>query len=109
MTPEQGTINPSSLIKFIKLRLKDTDLLNLSIDKTVSIAMDRGIIGSMSIIVDTTHTVSSLNPFSTIQVLKQRSKILRKAVYIVDEGCTERMQKKYGRLSAKRNSLWQRT
>ncbi|KAA6304158.1 hypothetical protein EZS27_044198, partial [termite gut metagenome] len=31
MTPEEEVINPSSLTKFRKLRLKDTDLLNLLI------------------------------------------------------------------------------
>src|SRR5665648_200624 len=35
MTPEEDVINPSSLTKFRKLRLKDTDLLNLLIGKTV--------------------------------------------------------------------------
>lgn len=39
MNPEDEVINPSSLTKFRKLRLKDTDLLNLLINKTVSIAM----------------------------------------------------------------------
>jgi len=39
MTPEEGVINPGSLTKFRKLRLKDTDLLNLLIGKTVSIAI----------------------------------------------------------------------
>ena len=34
MTPEEDVINPSSLTKFRKLRLKDTDLLNLLIGKT---------------------------------------------------------------------------
>ena len=37
MYPEEEVINPSSLTKFRKLRLKDTDLLNLLINKTVSI------------------------------------------------------------------------
>ena len=55
MTPEEGVINPSSLTKFRKLRLKDTDLLNLLIGKTVSIAIEKGIIRSKSIIVDATH------------------------------------------------------
>jgi transposase len=94
MTPEQGTISPSSLTKFRKLRLKDTDLLHLLISKTVSIAIDKGIIRSKSIILDATHSVSRSNPFSAIQVLKERSKILRKALYNVDESWTERMPKK---------------
>ena len=52
MAPEDAVINPSSLTKFRKLRLKDTDLLNLLINKTVSIAIKKGVIKSKSIIVD---------------------------------------------------------
>ena len=37
MSPEEEVINTSSLTKFRKLRLKDTYLLNLLINKTVSI------------------------------------------------------------------------
>ncbi|MBZ9728256.1 transposase, partial [Salegentibacter sp. JZCK2] len=36
MAPEDAVINSSSLTKFRKLRLKDTDLLNLLINKTVA-------------------------------------------------------------------------
>lgn len=50
MTPEEATINPSSLTKFRKLRLKDADLLNLLIRKTVAIAIEKGIVNSKSII-----------------------------------------------------------
>ena len=46
MSPEEAVINPSSLTKFRKLRLKDTDLLNLLIGKTVSIAIEKDIIKS---------------------------------------------------------------
>ena len=63
MNPEDGVINPSSLRKFRKLRLKDTDLVNLLINKTVTIAIEKGIIRSKSIIVDATHTLSRSNPF----------------------------------------------
>lgn len=94
MAPEEGVINASSLTKFRKLRLKDTDLLNLLIGKTVSIAIEKGIVRSKSIIVDATHSLSKSNPFSAVQVLKERSKILRKAIYTVDEGWAERMPKK---------------
>ena len=58
MSPEDNVINPSSLTKFRKLRLKDSDLLNLLIGKTVSIALEKDIIKSRSIIVDATHTKS---------------------------------------------------
>lgn len=94
MTPEEDVINPSSLTKFRKLRLKDTDLLNLLINKTVTIAIEKGIIGSKSIIVDATHTLSRSNPFSAIEVLRERSKILRKTVYLFDGQWKDRMPEK---------------
>jgi len=94
MTPEEDVINPSSLTKFRKLRLKDTDLLNLLIGKTVSIAIEKGIIRSKSIIVDATHSLSRSNPLSPIEVLKERARQLRKVVYSTDENWKERMPKK---------------
>lgn len=94
MTPEEDVINPSSLTKFRKLRLKDSDLLNLLIGKTVRIAIEKGIIKSKSIILDATHTLSRSNPFSALEVLKERSKILRKAVYQFDEGFKSKMPPK---------------
>ncbi|MEN9440799.1 MAG: hypothetical protein RLZ33_875 [Bacteroidota bacterium] len=94
MSPEEDVINPSSLTKFRKLRLKDTDLLNLLINKTVSIALEKGIIRSKSIIVDATHSLSRSNPFSTIEVLRERSKLLRKTVYSFDDEWKERMPEK---------------
>ena len=41
MAPEEDVINPSSLCKFRKLRLKDMDLMNLLIKKTVDIAIEK--------------------------------------------------------------------
>ncbi|MFM7637850.1 MAG: IS1182 family transposase [Crocinitomicaceae bacterium] len=94
MTPEESVIDPSSLTKFRKLRLKDTDLLNLLIGKTVSIALEKGIIKSRSIIVDATHSLSRSNPYSALEVLRERSKLLRKAVYSIDEDMKDRMPEK---------------
>ncbi|MGI0041158.1 MAG: IS1182 family transposase [Nitrosopumilaceae archaeon] len=94
MAPEEDVINSSSLTKFRKLRLKDTDLLNLLIGKTVSIAVEKGIIRSKSIIVDATHTLSRSNPFLAIDVLRERSKLLRKTVYAFDDQFKERMPQK---------------
>jgi transposase len=94
MSPEEEVINPSSLTKFRKLRLKDTDLLNLLISKTVSIAIEKGIIRSKSIIVDATHSFSRSNPYSALEVLRERSKLLRKAVYAVDEDLKSSMPEK---------------
>jgi transposase len=94
MTPEEDVINPSSLTKFRKLRLKDTDLLNLLIGKTVSIAIEKGIIKSKSIIVDATHSLSRSNPLSPLEVLRERARQLRKVVYSTDENWKDRMPKK---------------
>lgn len=94
MNPEDGVIDPSSLTKFRKLRLKDTDLLNLLINKTVAIAIEKGIIRSKSIIVDATHTLSRSNPFLAIDVLRERSKFLRKTVYLFDDHFKDRMPEK---------------
>jgi transposase len=94
MSPEEAVINPSSLTKFHKLRLKDTDLLNLLIGKTVSMAIEKDIIKSRSIIVDATHSLSRSNPYSALEVLRERSNLLRKAVYSVDESMKGRMPEK---------------
>ena len=94
MAPEDDVINSSSLTKFRKLRLKDTALLSLLINKTVNIAIEKGIIRSKSIIVDATHTLSRSNPFSAIEVLRERSKLLRKTVYTFDDQFKERMPEK---------------
>jgi len=94
MAPEDDVINPSTLTKFRRLRLKDTDLLNLLIGKTVAIAIDKGIIKSKSIIVDATHTKSRSNPLSPLEVLKERAKLLRKMAYSVDEDIKEQLPPK---------------
>lgn len=94
MAPEDRVINPSSLTKFRKLRLKDADLLNLLINKTVSIAIDKDLIKSRSIIVDATHSLSRSNPYSALEVLRERSKLLRKAVYAIDQDMKDLMPEK---------------
>src|ERR1700730_8303380 len=61
MAPEDIVINPSSLTKFHKLRLKDVNLLDMLIQKTVAIALEKEIIKSSAIIVDATHTKARYN------------------------------------------------
>ena len=94
MAPEEDVINPSSLCKFRKLRLKDMDLMNLLIKKTVDIAIDKGIIRSKMIIVDATHTASRSNPYSPVEILRLRSKQLRKTIYDADESIMGSLPKK---------------
>lgn len=85
MSPEENVIEPSSLTKFRKLRLKDVNLLDMLINKTVVIALEKGIIKSKSIIVDATHTKARYNQKSPREILQERSKKLRKSVYEIDE------------------------
>jgi IS5 family transposase len=85
MAPEDEVINPSSLTKFRKLRLKDVNLLDMLIKKTVEIALEKEIIKSSAIIVDATHTKARFNQQSPKEFLMEKSKLLRKAVYQIDE------------------------
>jgi len=85
MAPEESVIDSSSLTKFRKLRLKDMNLLDMLVNKTVGIAIEKGVIQSKAIIVDATHTKARYNQKSPREILQDRSKKLRKAVYKVDE------------------------
>ncbi|MFZ5945804.1 MAG: IS1182 family transposase [Bacillota bacterium] len=85
MAPEEKVIESSSLTKFRKLRLKDINLLDILINKTVTIAIEKGIIKSKSIIVDSTHTKARYNQKTPREVLLDYSKKLRRSVYKVDE------------------------
>lgn len=85
MAPEEEVIDPSLLTKSRKLRLKDMKLLDLLIDKTVEIAIAKGVIRSTSIIVDATHTKARCTQKMPQEVLRERSKKLRKAIYALDE------------------------
>ena len=87
MAPEDDVINSSSLTKFRKLRLKDLDMLDLLIGKTV--AIKKKIIKSKSIIVDATHSQSRNNKKSPKDFLAEKSKLLRKSVYQVDDSTKE--------------------
>jgi hypothetical protein len=94
MTPEEEVIDPSSLTKFRKIRLKDINLLDLLINKTVGIAIEKEIIKSKSIIVDSTHTKARYNQMTPKELLMERSKKLRKAIYQVDESMKEKFPTK---------------
>jgi transposase len=91
MAPEDPVIEPSSLTKFRKLRLKDMNLLDLLIGKTVALAVEKDILKSTSIIVDATHTKARYNQMSPREILQDRARKLRKAVYAMDESLKTRM------------------
>lgn len=77
LMPEDDVIDPSTLTKFRTLRLKDADLLNKLLGKTVNIAISKGFISTGTVIVDSTHTKSKYNAYSSLSSLKERSKDLQ--------------------------------
>ena len=86
LTPEDTElIDPSSLTKFRKLRLNDSNLLDLLIGKSVEIAIEKGILKSTTIIVDSTHSKARYNQKSAREALLERATALRKEIYRVDE------------------------
>lgn len=85
MTPEEDVIDSSSLTKFRRLRLQDMNLLDLLIQKTVEIALEKGLLLSKFVIVDATHTKARYNQKSPKEFLQEKSKSVRKAVYQLNE------------------------
>lgn len=94
MAPEDPVIDPSSLTKFRKLRLKDMNLLDMLIGKTVELAIEKEILKNPTIIVDATHTKSRYNQKSPRGILQDQTRKLRKAVYSMDETVKSKMPAK---------------
>lgn len=90
LRPEDDVIHPSTLSKFRKLRLRDANLLDLLIGKSVQIALDHKIIQSKNIIVDATHTQSRYNWQSTCSILLEHAKLLRREIYRLDKKTAKR-------------------
>ncbi len=88
MAPEDSVIDSSSLTKFRKLRLKD-----MLIGKTVTLAIEQSIVKSPAIIVDATHTKARYNQKSPQDILQDRARKLRKAIYTLDESAKTNKQK----------------
>lgn len=84
LNPEDDVIHPSLLTKFRRLRLVDDELMTKLLEKSVSIAVDNGVLTSKSIIVDATHTTSRFNQYSPVEALRKSSKALRKQLYKAD-------------------------
>lgn len=84
LNPEDMVIHPSLLSKFRRQRLKDSDILDLLIKKSVEIAIENGVIERGTIIVDATHTSSVFNQNSPLTALRSYSKIFRSKLYKVN-------------------------
>ena len=94
---ETKLINPSLLTVFRRERLKDEkeNLMDKLINKTVEIALEKGLIESKNkIIVDSTHTNAMFHHISPREELIRQAKELSKSVYKIDESMHDKMQKK---------------
>jgi transposase/ferredoxin len=95
LAPEDRVIDSSTLSKFRRQRLKDVELLDMLIGKSLVIARAKGIEISRKIIVDSTHTLSRSNPVHPATALQKQAKLLRKTVYEMDGGLKDRLPEKY--------------
>ncbi len=94
---ETKLINPSLLTVFRRERLKDEDenLMDKLINKTVEIALEKGLIEVKNkIIVDSTHTNAMFHHISPREELIRQAKELRKSIYRIDESMHDKMPKK---------------
>ena len=94
---ETKLINPSLLTVFRRERLKDGEdnLMDKLINKTVEIALEKGLIEVKSkIIVDSTHSNAMFHHISPREELIRQAKELRKSVYKIDESMHDKMPKK---------------
>ena len=80
LDPEAKMIDPSLLTKFRKTRITE-DILEEMLKETIQQALDKGLIKSGTIIVDSTHTTASVRAKSPTQILRDMSKQLRKEIY----------------------------
>lgn len=62
--------------------------------KTVALAIEQNILKSNSIIVDATHTKARYNQKSPQEILQDRARKLRKAIYTMDESAKAKMPTK---------------
>ena len=95
LMPEDNVIESSTLSRFRRQRLADTDILDLLLGKTVSIAKEQKLIDGKTIIVDSTHTLSRCTPLNQVEILQKDAKALRKMIYGIDEKMKEPMPQKY--------------
>lgn len=90
-------INPSLLTVFRHERLKNEEenLMDKLINKTVEIALEKGLIEVKNkIIVDSTHTNAMFHHISPREELIRQAKELRKSVYKIDGSMHDKMPKK---------------
>ena len=80
LDPEAPMIDPSLMTKFRKIRITE-DILVEMLHETIRQAIEKGLIKSSAIIVDSTHTTANARPKTVTQVMRELSKQLRRKIY----------------------------
>lgn len=80
LNPEDDMIDSSLMTKFRKTRITE-DILEEMLKETIRQALEKGLIRSGTIIVDSTHTNAAVRPKTVTQVLRDLSRQLRKEIY----------------------------
>lgn len=80
LAPEDDVLDASTLTRFRRQRLKDMNLLDLLVSKTVSLARSRGVLEGKAIILDATHTLSRYNLYSARVALQGRLRHLQSTI-----------------------------
>jgi hypothetical protein len=80
MNPEDGTIDSSLMTKFRKTRITE-DILEEMLSEIVRQAIEKRLIKSRAIIVDSTHSKASAKHETPTQILRKLTKELRKELY----------------------------
>lgn len=93
LEPEAKMIDPSLLTKFRKTRITE-DILEEMLKETIQQALDKGLIKSGTIIVDSTHTNAFVRAKSPTQILRDMSKQLRKEIYKASYELSEKFPEK---------------
>jgi transposase len=80
LNPEDEPVDSSLMTKFRKTRITE-DILEEMLGETVRQAKEKGVIKSRMIIVDATHTKASAKHETPTQILRRKTKELRKEIY----------------------------
>lgn len=80
LEPEENLIDPSLLTKFRKTRITE-DILEEMLKETITQAIEKGLVKSGTIIVDSTHSDAAVRPKTVTQVLRGLTKKLRRKIY----------------------------
>lgn len=91
---ETEFINPSTLTKFRRNKIKSDELLNVLIQMTLEVAYEKKVLKSKTVYIDATHSNAKDNKKKAVDILKNKSKVIRKNAYKTSESLKEKMPTK---------------